>query len=73
MLKAEAYAVVGRLKCCPFCGNALTATVRGAGENAPNPKASCKTAGCYGTRLPALCLDIPDDVIAWNHRAVPAV
>ena len=57
------------MKGCPFCGNALTANVRGAGEAAPNPKASCKTEGCCGARLPVLCLDFPEDVAAFNRRA----
>lgn len=69
MLKSDAYAVVESLKACPFCGEKLTASVRGAGDHAPNPKASCKTQGCYGTRLPVLCLDIPEDVAAFNRRA----
>ncbi len=69
MLKAEAYAVHASLKKCPFCGQQLTATIRGPGERAPNPKASCKTENCYGARLPVLCLDIPEDVVAFNTRA----
>ena len=69
MLKSEAHAVHQSLKGCPFCGIALTANIRGAGDVAPNPKASCKTEGCYGSRLPVLCLDIPEDVAAWNFRA----
>lgn len=69
MLKSEAYAVYQSLKGCPFCGEKLTATLRGTGDVAPNPKASCKTVGCYGARLPVLCLDIPEDVAAFNLRA----
>lgn len=69
MLKSDAYAVHQSLKGCPFCGKQLTASVRGSGDNAPNPKASCKTEGCYGARLPVLCLDIPEDVAAFNRRS----
>lgn len=72
MLKTEAYAIHASLPPCPFCGNQLTANIRGGGDNAPNPKASCKTADCYGGRLPVLCLDIPEDVEAWGQRAAHA-
>ncbi len=73
MLKVEAFAVASSLMPCPFCGVHLTASVRGNGDKAPNPKASCKTDGCYGGRMPVLCLDIPEDVEAWNRRAGPAL
>ena len=69
MLKSEAHAIHQSLNGCPFCGHPLTANVRGSGDVAPNPKASCKTEGCYGARLPVLCLDTPEDVAAFNRRA----
>lgn len=69
MMKVEAQAIAAQLKPCPFCGQHLVASIRGASEKATNPKASCKTEDCYGARLPVLCLDIPEDVEAWNRRA----
>ena len=55
------------LKPCPFCGNTLAIRWRKI-----NPKASCKTPGCWGGKLPILQLDIPDFVAAWNTRASQA-
>lgn len=50
---------------CPFCGCALDAQ-----WNRPNPKARCRTEGCKGGQLPVLNLDVPEDIAAWNTRAV---
>lgn len=53
-----------KLKPCPFCGappyqhSSLT-----------NPWAACKTARCWGAKLPIVSLDNPPDVAAWNTRA----
>ena len=68
MTKAAAQAVVDSLKACPFCGYPLTATILGAGDWAPNPRAKCATEGCWGGQLPALSLDIPEQVAAYNTR-----
>lgn len=72
MLKSEAQAIFESLKGCPFCGKQLTLHIRGAGDKAFNPYASCKTAGCYGNKLPVLCLDVPEDVHAWQQRVKPS-
>lgn len=69
MLKTEALAIAASLKGCPFCGKPITTSIRGAGDKALNPKASCKTEGCYGSKLPVLCLDVPEDIEAWQRRA----
>ena len=69
MNKVEAQAVADSLKFCPFCGANPTPSIRGQGESAPNPKARCLTEDCMGARLPVICLDIPEDVAAWNRRA----
>lgn len=71
MLKTEALAVAASLKGCPFCGKPLSVSLRGQGEHVPNPKARCKTENCFGTRLPVLSLDVPEDVHAWQQRAQP--
>jgi len=68
MTKAAAQAVVDSLKACPFCGRPLTATIRGASDWAPNPSAKCTTVDCWGGQLPALSLDIPEHVAAYNTR-----
>lgn len=68
MLKSEAQAVFESLKGCPFCGKQLTLHMRGAGDKAFNPYASCKTDRCYGSKLPVLCLDVAEDVHAWQQR-----
>ncbi len=49
---------------CPFCGNEIEAKWRRL-----NPMARCITQGCKGSQLPALNLDMPDDIDAWNVRA----
>lgn len=68
MLKTEAQAIFETLKGCPFCRKALTPHIRGAGDKALNPYASCKTDGCYGNKMPVLSLDVPADVEAWQQR-----
>lgn len=55
----------GELLPCPFCGNALDVRRRKS-----NPYARCATEGCKGKQLPLLNLDLPDDIAAWNRRAV---
>lgn len=55
---------LAELKPCPFCGNQLLAR-----WTSPNPKAQCKTAGCMGMKLPVICLDVPEQIAAWNNRA----
>lgn len=57
---------VDELRPCPFCGKALYVKARRS-----NPYARCNTEGCKATQLPLLNLDQPDDVAAWNQRAVP--
>lgn len=53
---------------CPFCGHQPEQK-----WNRPNPSAGCKTEGCLGSRLPRVLLDVPEQIDAWNTRAVPAV
>lgn len=53
-----------RLEPCPWCGNPLEITWR---KN--NPRASCKTDGCFGFMRVAFALDDPQQVEAWNRRA----
>lgn len=67
--KIEAHAVADSLKFCPFCGTKPVASIRGTGLNASNPRAKCETEDCMGSKLPAISLDIPDQVQAWNTRA----
>ncbi len=67
--ESEALVVVASLEPCPFCGNALTPTLRGRNSVVINPRANCKTVDCWGARLPVLSLDVPQDVEAWNKRA----
>lgn len=69
--KQDAHAVAARLLSCPFCGQKPVASIRGAGEIANNPWAKCKTENCMGAKLPAINLDDPEDVDAWNTRARP--
>ena len=52
------------LEPCPWCGCALYAVWRRA-----NPRASCKTEGCFGRKMAVVNLDDPSDVAAWNCRA----
>jgi hypothetical protein len=52
------------LKPCPFCGCELESK-----WNRPNPSAKCATTDCMGSKLPSLCLDVPDHIRAWNTRA----
>ena len=49
---------------CPFCGEKPAVVWR---KN--NPRAGCKTDGCWGAKLPAIALDVPEQVSAWNLRA----
>lgn len=58
---------MNELKPCPFCGAVLDAQ-----WDRPNPKARCCTEGCKGRQLPVLNLDAPEDIAAWNTRAVDA-
>ena len=53
------------LESCPWCGCALYAVWRRA-----NPRASCKTEGCFGRKMAVVNLDDPSDVAAWNRRAL---
>ena len=52
------------LESCPWCGCALYVVWRRA-----NPRASCKTEGCFGRKMTVVNLDDPSDVAAWNRRA----
>ena len=52
------------LESCPWCGCALYAVWRRA-----NPRASCKTEGCFGRKMAVVNLDDPRDVAAWNCRS----
>lgn len=51
------------LKPCPFCGEPLAVKWRRV-----NPSARCITEDCWGSKMPALQLDIPEHVAAWNTR-----
>lgn len=68
MTKAAGQAVLASLKGCPFCGHPLTASLSGAGDWVPNPKARCATEDCWGSKLPVLPLDVPEFVVAYNTR-----
>lgn len=52
-----------KLEPCPFCGKALSVKWR-----KHNPSARCNTEDCWGAKMPALQLDIPEYVAAWNTR-----
>src|SRR5574343_1017717 len=52
------------LKPCPFCGCELESK-----WNRANPSAKCATPDCMGSKLPSLCLDVPEHIEAWNTRA----
>lgn len=52
------------LKPCPFCGRELKSK-----WNRANPSAKCETPDCMGSKLPSLCLDVPEHIEAWNTRA----
>lgn len=67
--KADAQAIADGLLQCPFCGVKPTASIRGPGLKAPNPKAKCATDDCMGGKLPVICLDVQSQVDAWNTRA----
>lgn len=67
--KVDALRIAAALLPCPFCGAKPVETIRGAGDTAPNPKARCITDGCAGSNLPVICLDVPENVSAWNQRA----
>ena len=69
MRKSEAQAIADTLKPCPFCGCKPVATLLGAGENAPNPRAKCPTADCIAGKLPAICLDVRDPAHVRTERA----
>ena len=53
------------LKPCPWCAKPLYRT-----RNKINPFAVCKTADCYGSKMPVVNLDDPENVSAWNRRPV---
>jgi hypothetical protein len=68
MTKADATTPLGqppKLDPCPFCGHHLQVTWRRA-----NPKAKCATVDCWGGKSPVVMLDIPEQVAAWNQRAL---
>lgn len=67
--KVEAQAIADGLLKCPFCGAKPTASIRGHGQTALNPRAKCATEGCLGGKLPVICIDVQDQVDAWNTRA----
>lgn len=69
MSKQEAQEVADSLEPCPFCGKKPEASLRGPDDKARNPKARCLTDECWGSRLPAVLLDVPEQVKAWNTRA----
>lgn len=69
LTKLEAQVIAEGLKKCPFCGIRPTATIRGPGMIANNPKAKCYTDDCMGRKLPVISLDVQSDVDAWNTRA----
>lgn len=56
---------VERLAKCPFCGKPLKLRVRSV-----NPYGRCGTQGCYGAKMPVVNLDVPEDIAAWNTRAL---
>lgn len=66
--KKEAIEVAETLLPCPFCGVEPEVLIRGAGEYAKNPKARCRTEECAGASLPVVCIDVPEQVEAWNRR-----
>lgn len=51
------------LLACPFCGQPPVVKWRRA-----NPYGGCKTDGCYASSAPAVNLDAPQSVAAWNRR-----
>ena len=53
------------LKPCPFCGNELEKT-----QYKLNPTARCVTPDCRGGKMPAVTLDSPQDLEAWNTRHI---
>ena len=64
MTDTNALSPCPHLESCPWCGCALYAVWRRA-----NPRASCKTEGCFGRKMAVVNLDDPSDVAAWNCRA----
>jgi hypothetical protein len=48
---------------CPFCAKPLYVT-----RNKINPFAICKTEDCYGAKMPAVNMDDPTSIAAWNRR-----
>lgn len=68
LTKVAAQAIAEGLKNCPFCGAKPTASIRGTGISAMNPKAKCVTEDCMGGKLPVICLDVQSHVDAWNTR-----
>lgn len=69
LTKAQAQEVADSLLVCPFCGAKPITSIRGAKDQAMNPKAKCETGDCMGSKLPVICLDVPGHVAAWNTRA----
>ena len=55
------------LEPCPYCGEPLTTVWRKI-----NPRASCKTEGCFGRKMAVVNIDDAEDIEAWNRRAQPA-
>lgn len=60
---AEEVGPAPKLEPCPFSGKQLSVKWR-----KHNPSARCITEGCWGAKMPALQLDIPEYVTAWNTR-----
>lgn len=56
-----------KLQPCPFCAKPLTLRWRQI-----NPRAGCKTEGCFGAKMPAIALDDETEIAAWNTREQPA-
>lgn len=49
---------------CSFCGKPPEVVWRKF-----NPRAGCKSEGCMGAKLPAISLDLQEDIDRWNTRS----